>query len=613
MLFRTKMRILLITLSLVPIIFLGGFMSAFFTVQFTRNSIEAAVAAVRGSIHNLDLFIDEIDAMALEIAACPEMHDYLMYQAQSTSKIEIEEEELALYERLAVRLRSAKAFKPGAILDAYVVPIANPKLPTVCPETSVAGKFFLQKYLHSDIYSRALDLRGQLLWEMESFPTSPYRTQRYDYKNSILVSCAIINISKRDVVGMLCLQIDRQYLSNFFATMHEVEELESILLTDSDIVLLHADPSMVGEPYDQAALLEIAKGSPDAGEARVEMNGLQYRLVYGHADKTGWISMALLPENTGYLRVMPMIQFALLVVAAMAVVTVLASLLLSHSISRPIAYLSNAMSQVDHDNLDVRVHMHRNDEFGTLADNLDALLVRVRRLIKQLKQEQRLKADAELTALRAQITPHFLYNTLNVIKCLAEDQDTESVALVTDSLSQLLRISIGNRNDTISLRDELKILKSYERIQRYRTDIRFLVHVDVAEELMDYQIKKFTLQPLVENSIIHGFKSPDGNMVSVRAWLSGDNLYICVEDNGKGFDETPAPVYYRSGDAFRFNGIGIGNVDERLKLHFGPEYGLTLKNHEPHGAAVLIRIPAWRIQAQREPAHAGIGNIEIEQ
>lgn len=232
------------------------------------------------------------------------------------------------------------------------------------------------------------------------------------------------------------------------------------------------------------------------------------------------------------------------------------------------------------------------DEVTALLDNYNMMMCRIR--------------ESELDTLRAQITPHFLYNTLNSIKCRALLDGNEAVAKMTQWLINLLELSINNRNEYVTLTEEVNMLQSYVGLQKERSDKEFIFSVEIyPEELSKCLIPKMILQTLVENAILHGIEEKEyssaenGAEIRVRAFLHDSDLKIEVTDNGVGMSrERISEIMqdHQIEEKRKLNRVGLFNVDQRIKLYFGKRYGLSIKSEQGYGTTVTLTMPCTENQ-----------------
>jgi two-component system, sensor histidine kinase YesM len=262
-----------------------------------------------------------------------------------------------------------------------------------------------------------------------------------------------------------------------------------------------------------------------------------------------------------------------------------------------------AMRTVERGDLSTRVQIVGNDETTTLARGFNSLVARISELLEDVKQEQRRKRKAEMALLQAQIKPHFLFNALESINILAVQNEGRKVSKMVLRLANILRISIQQKEE-ITIEQELEHLTSYLEIQKYRFEELFEYTIDVPQRLMGNPILKLTLQPLVENSIQHGFEGIDYmGRIHVRAREEGNNIAFYIEDNGIGIDDEQLAQFATSGltsleeiyeetpENGERRGLGVGNVADRLRIHYGSGYGLILCSASGQGTVIKCLLP----------------------
>lgn len=270
---------------------------------------------------------------------------------------------------------------------------------------------------------------------------------------------------------------------------------------------------------------------------------------------------------------------------------------------RPLRTLQEAMDQTALDNLDSRVAPHSVDELKSLNEAFDSLCERLGGAVDDKMRAQRLELEARLDALQAQIDPHFLYNTLNVIMNRAIQTGDEEILTICQGIAGMLRFSTATENRLATLKEEKSHLSTYLTLLKMRFRHRLVYEIDIPDGMLDIRLPKMVLQPLAENAIQHGFAHKGGTMhIQVRAWIDGTDWHVTVADNGEGFhDEVMKNLQeklkavregtFRPGkDGLSIGGMGLINTYARLYYHFGPSCKMTISNDEA-GARVEIRAP----------------------
>ncbi len=296
-----------------------------------------------------------------------------------------------------------------------------------------------------------------------------------------------------------------------------------------------------------------------------------------------------------------------LLVLVLLILTVMVTYLITADILRPINVLYDATRRVSQGELSARADVSSGDEIEILARSFNDMAGNMQQLVQKTKEDEQKLRRLDLRLLQEQINPHFLYNTLDTIVWLIEgDQADEAVGMVV-TLSNFFRLVLSRGREFISLREEEQHIRSYLEIQevRYHDILEYDIQIDPA--LYDYQILKLTLQPLVENALYHGIKYKRAKgCIRVRGEKAGEVLRLTVGDNGVGMDESDLEQLRREiGRPCRETekGFGLANVNERIHMYFGPEYGMDIRSEKGGGTVVTLTIPA--VKAKDNPPGAG--------
>lgn len=291
------------------------------------------------------------------------------------------------------------------------------------------------------------------------------------------------------------------------------------------------------------------------------------------------------------------VMTALLILAMALVAAILLSQLFSNLISKPIVSLSKKMQTTDIHNFSAGDPVVRKDEIGLLQESFENMICRNRELVEKEYQSELEKQEAQLKALQAQINPHFLYNTLQVIGGMAITGQSRDIYPIVTALSDILRYAISFSEEMVSLEQELTYLEGYLEIQNSRFGNRIRFEKKVQPEALEAYIPKLILQPIVENSLIHGLEGKSGEwQIAMNAHIEGSTLILCISDNGRGVDEeqlTRIRSALEKDDQETLTSsahIGLRNVQARIRLQSGPGYGLELESDGKSGMRITLRV-----------------------
>lgn len=290
-----------------------------------------------------------------------------------------------------------------------------------------------------------------------------------------------------------------------------------------------------------------------------------------------------------------MIRLSLWLAVVVLAVAVLTSWLLSRLIGKPLRGLASAMEsfESDADHFTYRP-VGGTREVQELSDSFEHMVLRIQELMTTVREEEVNLRKTELKALQAQINPHFLYNTLDSIAWMCEQGRNADAVKMVHALARLFRISISRGHELIPIAKELEHAESYLQIQMYRYKNQFTYTFDVDPDCLGYYCNKITLQPIIENSINHGLDlMVDEGRIDVRVRFDGDDIVFSVQDNGVGMSPEQLEAIMQHGPTDR-TGIGIKNVNDRLKIYFGRNYGLSITSEPDVGTCVEIRMPRIR-------------------
>jgi two-component system sensor histidine kinase YesM len=259
----------------------------------------------------------------------------------------------------------------------------------------------------------------------------------------------------------------------------------------------------------------------------------------------------------------------------------------------PMMKMMSVIKKVEQGDLSARTEISTKDEVGQLGESLNNMIAEMGNLIEKLLKEEQEKKEVELEALHAQINPHFLYNTLTTIKWMAKIQGNNSVSRAIVALIKLLRVSTNLGTDTITLKEELDYVENYVVIQKLKYNEGINMNYDIEISCLSVMMPKLILQPIVENAIIYGINEDHKDInIKISAYKKDSQLYIEITDDGPGMHTNIAEEILRTkADKNRFSKVGLNNINQRIKLYYGKEYGLGIETKLGAGTTVIVKIP----------------------
>ena len=413
---------------------------------------------------------------------------------------------------------------------------------------------------------------NKLYWQEAEGLETKFAEQEESYYFAVRV---FNDSTSKEKIGAVFIGIPYDYFKDLFAT----SESGTFLLYDDKDQLIYRYPA------DDPALVDD-----------------EYFEVHAHVSASDWQVIYRSSVSNITEEISQMFSFYAIVIMACVLVFLIISIFISRSLYRPLNQLGIVAKQFGNENFDIRFPVSGDDEIATLGTAFNNMLDQIKRLFTRVKQKQEEKRLIELQALFAQIQPHFLINTLNSIKYnLILDGDTEHSEKI-NSLMRLLRANM-QVDELTTLEHECKLLVDYNEIMQIRNDRTVDLVIDLPKEIETFQVPRLLLQPLVENAIVHGFEEEVSNP-SIYIQIQNDKGKIIIEivDNGKGMTDEqlkrinasldePLEITEDLNADHSQHRVGLRNVSQRLKMTYGSESRLSIKDNDQLGVTIRVEIP----------------------
>lgn len=380
-----------------------------------------------------------------------------------------------------------------------------------------------------------------------------------------------------NVMGYVCTNIEEENLSYDYLEDPANQELDQMELIGNGKIIAARGLSQMGKDFPEKIYGKWTNHSEITGAGKETI----YIYCEGSFSRCG--IFASVKRSVILSNLMQVRKYVFGVAAILSLVAVIAAVYISRIVYRPVRKLMVAMQEVSAGEMATRAEVVSNDEIGLAAKEFNRMLDRIEELIKQLIAEEKKKKDAELEALQYQITPHFMYNTLNSIKCYALIHGQKEIATVIEDFVELLQTCIRKKGAFLTVAEEVQILENYIHLQEFRNGEAYQTEYKIEREAEQCKIPRLLLQPLVENAIIHGLDiKKQKKRLLIEAYTSGSRLYLEVKDNGRGMSEEQIEELLKKKEKKTkgLTAVGIQNIQDRLKLYYGKQAKLSLESDE---------------------------------
>ena len=332
------------------------------------------------------------------------------------------------------------------------------------------------------------------------------------------------------------------------------------------------------------------------GDYQEKYRGKQRDVVVKSVGYTGGKLVGVTPKQGFSLNNLKTRLFMVFVIAFFLFLLALINSYISSRITAPIEELEKSVNALEEGALDTEVYQGGSYEIQHLGRSIGDMAKRIQALMEDIVAEHESKRKSEFDTLQSQINPHFLYNTLDIIVWMIENEQKQEAVEVVTALARFFRISLSRGKSIIPVKDELEHVRSYLMIQQMRFKNKFTYDIQAEQEVLSLASLKLMLQPLVENAIYHGMEFMDGDgEILIKVFIQEERLRFIIEDNGLGMTKEQVQgllTEKKHSSSRRGSGIGVKNVNERIRLYFGEEYGLFIRSEPDEGTAVEICLPA---------------------
>ena len=547
---------------------------------YHRFKLASDKSAVANTEMTVESTIDRLNSSLLDLRQISDAANYNIVQEYDISSQEFTRQFSMLYETNTDKIQSLALYGDDGML------IESEPVATVKDNVKVADQKWYQ-----DARSEIENIHFSTPHVQNLFDDGTFRYHR------VVSLSRSVDINDGSTSGSGVLLVDMKY-----SVLEDM--LERINETSSGIYYYLC--SRDGEIIYHPRWTEINRGlfkeknnkaaSYEDGIYEMKTDGQKENVVVGSVAYTGWKLIGVVPESVQETSINKFRYYIITTILILVMMLLQVNRFISRKISRPIRELDESVKAYEAGAMP-DIYIGGSAEIRHLGYSVQKSYEQIETLMKEIIQQQTERRKSELDALQSQINPHFLYNTLESITWMIEAQRNKEAVVMISELAKLLRVSLSRGKTIISIGDELQHGRSYMNIQRVRYKERFKVEFLIDEEIKNYCIVKLVIQPLLENAIYYGvgnMDEDDDGQILVRGEKKGEDIYISIEDNGMGMPEDIRDNILTDNSKVPKHGSGVGviNVHSRIRLMFGPEYGLEVYSELDEGTKVVIHIPA---------------------
>ncbi|GIP40166.1 putative two-component sensor kinase [Paenibacillus sp. J31TS4] len=447
-----------------------------------------------------------------------------------------------------------------------------------------------RQYISSPWYVSMLQTPFQNKW---MFNDKPFLYT--DRKTVLTLVKSITDLPTNENIGLIVFSVAESDLRKYLTGL------------EGELYLVDKDGTIVSSPNASLIGTSIAKESympklwtQHSGQVILDQDGHKSIVNFDTVDANGWKLVQKVPYDTIFKEIFDLNKTKAVIVVFIFIVFTIITLSISYGMSRPLKLLRKRMQVLERKDFHAELPVTGPEEISSLIVTYNRMVKQIRQLLQRLKEEYQQKEDMRFRALQAQIDPHFILNTLNNIKWMAYIRSDREVGDMLSNLGGILEQSIGRGGTLLPLRREIEYIENYAALMKMKFNERLTLEIDIPEEYRDQEVIKIMLQPIIENSLMHGIEPSSGpGRIVVTAEHKEGRFVLTVQDNGVGIppdklEELRGRLAARSNEPLER--IGIQNVHDRIRLQYGDEYGLAIYSGVNEGTTVRITLPIKKMQ-----------------
>ncbi|KRF04122.1 hypothetical protein ASG89_22305 [Paenibacillus sp. Soil766] len=562
---RSKIIILCIISSLVPLLLIASFTFIYLSKAIEHKFSDTTTNLLSSINWNIQTFVNDVEGISKLMLSSRDVQSFLTYNKDNFK--EIYRLQTATRD-FAINMTNNKSY----IRYLYV---GSPQRELIVTNQwdALTNDNIYGAVTHSRWYSQVDDIQGRGIW-LNSDEFHILKTP-----DLLLYGKRLNNLDTLEPIGLMIISIDRRVFDDMFRDINKPANGNLLILEQDRLIYYNAQTGMQNPLNEQD--LKVISALPDKGTQIQTIDGEQYVITFDTNASTQWKVVSMIPFNSinSEIAFIRNLTIGLTLVAFLLAAG--GAFLISDRITKQLTLLTSVAWKAARREEIEGIHFKEKDEIGRIGNQFIRIFRNNSELTDKLMEAKLKEKEAELIALQSHINPHFLYNTLNSVYMMAEKIGAKNISKMVMSLSNIFKLSLNNGEYITTVGNEIEQVKNYLEIQNIRYYGKFDVEIDLEPGIEKVSMLKLLIQPLVENAIYHGIElKEDKGSISIRGRMNESELLFEVEDDGVGFDPTIA----------RPRGYALKNIQERIKLQYGQEYGIYVDSTPGVGTKVKLVI-----------------------
>lgn len=562
---RFRLGLFFLLVSLLPLLTLG-----FFSYYKSSSTIKDVTTRYSSDIineinNNLVLKFDNINNIGKVLLNSSAVKEILSRSGSTADSFFNQDND-----KMELLLETIKDSNEN-IRSTYILSHINDNIFAVGDITEERGLVFLneqyrQNYKSSALYLDTINSESNYIW----WPT------QYVLGNHVFILSEKLCDENNTVLGVLVIHVGVEIMDEIYNSIKTTNDSQMYLMDGNGRILFHPDKNSIGQHFVNKDILKRIQQSKEDSFIHKE-NGKEMFIVFNTFPITHWKFIVVTAYNQLISDSAKIRDVTLLISSACLFFIILASLILTRSIAKPIYKLMELMEKGAKGDVKVRFKVRYNDEIGQLGNSFNIMMANIEQLIQLAETESKQRVEAEIKSMEAHINPHFLYNTLASIYWSAMAKGNQEIGKMAASLSRFFKLGLNKGKEYTTIRKEVEHVKEFLTIQKMLYKNLFEYEIQVEQEILNCKTIKLILQPLAENAIIHGFGDKNENgFIRVEVFMRDERILFKVTDNGAGIKD----LEQKSLQDVINEGYGLKNIRERLRLYFNNDFTINCTSSE---------------------------------